>query len=547
MATRTKADTLARARGEPTHASFRGVIQQALDNLADEVAGRSIVWPDARYYDDPVGFARDVLGVDLWEDVDGAGNGQADIARAVAEEDRVSVRSGRKIGKSILAACLVLWWFCTRPDAQVLIAANNDKQINRIVWREVKRLWRRAAKGKFPIDGALNERAQSGLNAGERTAFGFIASDKEAAQGISGVNVLYIVDEASGVEDSFFQAIDGNVMGGGKVFLIGNPTRNEGYHFETFENKRVSKKWRTFTISSLNTPTARGLKVVPGLATAEGIQYEAERYGEDSAEYIIHVLGQHALGEDGRAMPLPLVSEALERYDETPAEGALIIGLDPAGDSVKGDQSAFAARRGLKVMRVQGYRGLDPVGHVATLTQWLAEFRVHERELATVIYDVGGDVGAKLLPALRQLEKNDPYLRLVTVRSSDRAIRYRQNVERRSAELVWNFREWLRAGGAIPDNQNLVEEIRAWEFLRVRHDDEKVKVNKDKVRRQLNRSPDLFDAVALSVWDPTVQDTAAAAGRRAAAKAVNQARAARTKRRMDPFFSRGGGIDPFKR
>jgi len=115
---------------------------------------------------------------------------------------------------------------------------------------------------------------------------------------------------------------------------------------------------------------------------------------------------------------------------------------------------------------------------------------------------VGGEIGAKSLAALRENEASGGY-KLYPVRFSDNAVRHVHNVDKRSAELVWNFRLWVKAGGGIPEDEELYEEIRAWEFKRTHHDSEKVKVDKDHVRKVIKRSPDKFDSVSLSCWDVT--------------------------------------------
>ena len=59
-------------------------------------------------HDDPVTFARVVLGVTCW-------SRQREFLRAVARHPRVAVRSGHKVSKSTSLAILALWWAMTRP------------------------------------------------------------------------------------------------------------------------------------------------------------------------------------------------------------------------------------------------------------------------------------------------------------------------------------------------------------------------------------------------------------------------------------------------
>src|SRR5690348_11263229 len=62
------------------------------------------VAPFARYADDPVGFFRDVLGVEPWGrhvDLPAAQASQIDMILAVRDHDATASRSGHKTGKAL--------------------------------------------------------------------------------------------------------------------------------------------------------------------------------------------------------------------------------------------------------------------------------------------------------------------------------------------------------------------------------------------------------------------------------------------------------------
>lgn len=80
----------------------------------------------AKYFDEPVGFFVDVLGVEPWER-------QTDILRAVAVHPRVAVRSGHKCGKSMSCAGLALWWICTRLRGKVVMTAPSADQVEDVL------------------------------------------------------------------------------------------------------------------------------------------------------------------------------------------------------------------------------------------------------------------------------------------------------------------------------------------------------------------------------------------------------------------------------
>lgn len=69
-----------------------------------------------QYKDDPVGFGVDLLGEQYTDDVKAVMRSVRDYAVTIAE-------SANAIGKSHGAARIAIWWYKTRPGAQVYTAA----------------------------------------------------------------------------------------------------------------------------------------------------------------------------------------------------------------------------------------------------------------------------------------------------------------------------------------------------------------------------------------------------------------------------------------
>ena len=78
-----------------------------------------------RYRENPVGFAKEVLGSEWWE-------AQEEIAGLLAQHRRVAVKAANGVGKTFLAADLVLWFlYCFRPSIVLTTAPT---------WRQVETL-----------------------------------------------------------------------------------------------------------------------------------------------------------------------------------------------------------------------------------------------------------------------------------------------------------------------------------------------------------------------------------------------------------------------
>jgi len=354
------------------------------------------------------------------------------------------------------------------------------------------------------IDGEIGELARTGLKSADfREIVGFTAREAEAVAGISGANLLYLLDEASGIPDEIFEAIEGNRAGGARIVMFSNPTRTEGEFFDAFHEK--SGFYHCITISSEETPNAvSGKEIIPGLATREWIEEKKQEWGEDSPLYRVRVKGEFATNEDGKIFPIHVISESQERWADASTDGPLFLGLDPAGASGTGDDSAFALRRGKKIFKLVTMVGLNEDAHLVHVISLLNEYK-HEREIPTVVMDREGAVGAAVYSTFRIFLENQkvPPFRLVAVRASDAAQKNPHIYDRMRDELTANFEAWVRDGGAIPEDAKLAKEMHIWTWEQMERGGRfKVMPRKKEAKKLLGRSPDRYDACVLSCYEP---------------------------------------------
>ncbi len=363
-----------------------------------------------RWAMDPVSFLRDVFGMEAWKR-------QEEIMMALTTHKRVAVRSGHKVSKSFSAALLALWWVCTRPDAHVVFTSAADFQVKQILWAELKKLYSLA---EFPIGGHLHDDHRAGLTFKDgRYIIGMTTKEKERMAGFSGENLLYICDEASGIADAIFEAIDGNRAGGGRVIMFSNPTKTDGYFYNAFHDKR--KFWKRLHISSEETPNAiTGESIFPGLATKEWLEEMAEEWGEDSVLYRVRARGEFPEQGDDNLTPLSVVEEALIRWKEFAAlrvanMDPLEIGLDVAryGD----DDSVACPRRGRRVFPLHIYHHRDSGQLAGEVLKLVRDIRLSKNERPVVRIDANG-LGWGVYDRLKESDE----LEAIAVNVSERAI-----------------------------------------------------------------------------------------------------------------------------
>lgn len=478
-------------------------------------ASFGITFPSPVYQADPVRFSREILGVEPWHK-------QVEILEAVRDNMRVAVKSGHKCGKSHSVAQIALWFYCSYEAARVVMTSTTSRQVDEILWRELRMMLARSGRctdckaeikrnpaARIPrpcphsslIDGELADLARSGLKSDDfREIVGFTAKQGEAVAGISGENVLYIVDEASGVAREIYEAIEGNRAGSARLLLLGNPTQNSGEFYDAFNAK--ARFYVGITVSSEETPNVvAGEKVIPGLASREWIDEKKDEWGEKSALYLVRVKGEFAEHEEGKLFSLHEIGQAEERWHVTPAEGRLYIGLDPAGERGQGDEIMFAPRRGLKLLELEPHRGLNEEGHLAVLLRMIARLRL-PRETPVVVIDREGEIGSKVNRAIRDYADAHPLeFEVVSVRASDRSLRQPELYPRMRDALAASLAAWFDAGGAIVEDAKLAKELHSLEWKQQADGRAKV-TDKVTLRKILGRSPDRYDALALSVWEP---------------------------------------------
>jgi phage terminase large subunit len=172
--------------------------------------------------EDPVAFNDHVLGrPPYWL-------GQERIARALVEHQTVLAVTGNDLGKSYLAAGLILWWVYTRPDALVIATAPSQTLLGSVVFKEIRRALRRS---KVPLPGTISESPRASpqtltLDPAGWQVLGLATRGIERLSGQHETNLLVVVDEASGLEEELWEALDS--QNAAKQAIFGNPLRAEG-------------------------------------------------------------------------------------------------------------------------------------------------------------------------------------------------------------------------------------------------------------------------------------------------------------------------------
>jgi len=502
----------------PEHAA---ALAKVAREMLDEGDADALVRRYGKYRDDPAAFFREELGVTPWESEDPKQAGQGDVIRAVADNDRVAVKSGHKTSKSFTAAGLALWWVCTRTGARAILTAPTFEQVKGIIWRELHAFYRKknlADKlgAELPLDPSTGLQLPNG-----NEIKGLSTKTKENLAGISAPNLFFIIDESSGFPDELFATILGNAAGGAKIFAISNPTRTSGWFFKIFFTQ--SDDWIRITLNSENTPNVRAKKkLIPGLAEHEWIllmrRLGGVNYLQDS-EYMIRVRGEFPPQGVDAVISVQSVEDAKARWkDEKPAacEGVLTLGVDCA--RYGNDANVIAPVRGKYAYQITevdtkstrnstelaaGKVLADEVIRVATV------LRIGNERVRVNIDGIG--VGASAVDFLKLCKPvQDGWMYVVDMNVGEKADEtqeldaagqfvMRTHYYNLRSQLWFGCADWLKTG-AIPQHTQMQAELLAATYSFDKHVRRQVE-SKEKMRAVLGCSPDYADALCLAVYD----------------------------------------------
>ncbi len=145
----------------------------------------------------PLEFASDTLGVKLWSK-------QQEVLGSLVEHRRVAVKSGNGLGKGFCAAVALLWFLHTHQDAAIVLStAPAFRQVRHVLWRQVHRLYRPKAE---LLGGKMYDTRWEISD--DRYAMGLSAENADQFQRFHSPNMMIVVDEAEGVSDEIYEAIE---------------------------------------------------------------------------------------------------------------------------------------------------------------------------------------------------------------------------------------------------------------------------------------------------------------------------------------------------
>ena len=440
------------------------------------------------FADDPVGWIMQYTFI--WSK-------QRDICEAVRDHRFTAVRSCHGSGKSFIAAWIVAWWLATHDDAQVVTSAPSQNQVKNILWKEIRRAWRKTDLPGYITESEVPEWK---LN-GEVIAFGRKPADYKdpdqamtTFQGIHAKHVLVLLDEGSGIPEWLATAAENLATNEhSRILIIGNPDNPASYF------ARVSgpgQGYHRIRISAWDLPAFTGeevpQEVADRLTGKLWVEERRVRWGEGSMYWTSKVEAEFPeVAEDVlfppsilmRGIQVDLSSHAVTKQ---PGSGGFDVARLGKDESV-----IYVNKRGYVRIKAR-WSKLDTMSLVGKYTElWPPS---NPGAAPTMHIDVTGGLGAG--PHDRLREMGYPVVEFNFGAGAYDKARFKN----RRAEAYYEAMEAMEAGRI--DLDELDEELQR-ELMEHRYKTNSTGViqieSKEDVAKRLGRSPDRADAFVMSL------------------------------------------------
>jgi hypothetical protein len=396
---------------------------------------------------------------------------------------QIAISSGHGIGKSATIGKLINWAMSTCEDCKIVVTANTATQMKTKTWPEISKWFKLAITADwFKLNITSIHSADPKHETSWRAdAVAWSINNTEAFAGLhnKGKRIVVIFDEASSIDDKVWEVTEGALTDENTEIIwiaFGNPTLNTGRFRECF--RKYKHRWRHAQIDS---------RTVKGTNKKQIAKWEQD-HGVDSDFFKIRVRGMFPAISAKQFISETDVDAAFgkhlrpEQYQFAPK----IIGVDPAWGG--GDEFVIYLRQGLMSKMLGKYPKNDNDMQMGAIVA-----RFEDEEDADAVF-VDGGFGTGIVSFGRTLKRNWQIVWFSGESADEGCLNKR-------AEMWKSGRDWLKSGGAIPDDDVLRGEITAPET--VPRGDGKIQLeSKEDMKARGLPSPNRADALFLTFAYP---------------------------------------------
>jgi len=464
-------------------------IASALGYSAAVTARKISEWRES-----PERFVREVFGAspDPW---------QAQALHKFRYNPRLAMKACKGPGKTCVLAWICWNFLLTRPHPKIVATSITADNLSDGLWTEMAK-WQKQSVNKC-LDKAFKWTATRIFAVDDpethymvARAWSRSASPEAQADTLAGKHadyMLFILDESGGIPSAVMAAAEAALASGVECHLVqaGNPTTLEGplYRAATVERHL----WTMVEITGDPDDPNRSSRV-----SIQWARDQIESWGRDNPWVMVNVLGKFPPASINALLGPDDVSIAMRRVipKDQYAFAARVIGVDIArmGD----DRTVMFPRQGVQAFKPVIMRNARTQDIAARLAIANEKFQPD-----AIFIDDGGGYAAGAIDAALDLGMS-----LIPVSFAGKA--FDPRYYNRRAEMHFNAAEWVKNGGALPNDPQLAREAVAATYTLKR--DKLIVQDKDEIKAVLQVSPDIWDAFILTHAAPVVPRPRAISG-----------------------------------
>ena len=437
----------------------------------------------------PIVFLRDAFSFepDIW---------QEEVIDFYKEYQRILMLCAKGPGKTALLAVLGWHFFLTNKLPKIGCLSETKDNLMSNLWPELL-LWR--GRSKLAMHSTEPGSTRIHLKGFEGTSFiqarsykvgADIDTQATALAGFHADCVAFLIDEAGKIPDPVIETADAALSGtdgmGKKARLLvtSNTTNPSGLVYKVYQGNTV-QKWAVKCVTGDPDDPNRSKRI--DKTWAEEIIKE---YGRDHPRTRIDILAQFPLRSSTQLLSDKDIEDSwnrkLHKGDNKAFEVKMGVDIARGG----GDSSVIAIRKGREVMPML------PLSSELDSTEVAAQVMMQAKKYkASVVYvDDTGGYGSGVVDSL----KFQNQFRVVAVNYAMKARDAKHYFNRRS-EMYINMRDWVLAGGILPKDLRLKNDLLCPEVKFVKGVFRLE--GKEDIRKRLGRSPDRSDALAQTFFD----------------------------------------------
>lgn len=357
-----------------------------------------------RYREDPVFFVEHALGHVTW-------GKQREIMESVRDHEGTAVRACHGASKTFTAAEITAWFLNCFPQSKVITSAPTFTQVKNLLWAEINSIYKNS---RVVLNGDCMV-TQIKTEEPDHFAFGFSTDKPARAEGWHAPEILFVFDEAKGIEPWLWDSVEGLMTGGFVRWLVISTT--DGVQIgEPFYRCFMDRDtdWNLIHIQAEDTPyftgeKFEGIKVDPRnlcrfertytdpnditiqIASPRYLERAKKKWGETSVLFLTKIKGEICDQASDSIVKLSQVIRMFEngRNPHFDDAGAEEVGVDVARGGQ--DDTVFIKRKGLKItgIKIVPSSELPEKSKLVFISDLLCEFINFRKHVRVKVDDTG--------------------------------------------------------------------------------------------------------------------------------------------------------------